>query len=116
MKTSLDAKEQILKQGAANFLSGAKSFGGKLYLTNLRLVFEPHVLNPRCDTIIVPIGDISTIAKRWTKVLNLIPLVPNSLALATSQGREYRFVLFGRDLWASAITSATAGNHPPGTL
>jgi hypothetical protein len=106
MKTLLDTNEHILKEGMANLLRRRKSFGGKLYLTHRRLVFEPHVATPKCGMEVIPIDEISTVEKRWTKVLRFIPLVPNSLAVTTSEGSEYWFVLFGRDDWESAISGA----------
>lgn len=42
----------------------------------------------------------------WTKFLNAIPLTPNSLAVFTADGTEYRFVLNGRKKWQEAIDSA----------
>jgi hypothetical protein len=42
----------------------------------------------------------------WTKFLGIVPLLPNSLAVFTKQGTEYRFVLFGRRAWAAAIEAA----------
>jgi hypothetical protein len=106
MKTELAEEEKILKQGMANLQRGSVPFGGKLYLTNRRLVFEPHVANPRCDTAVIPIEEVSTVEKCWTKVLKFIPLTPNTVIVRTSAGEEYRFVLFGREVWASAIGDA----------
>ena len=106
VETSLDTNERILKEGAANLQSGTETVGGKLYLTNRRLVFESHMVNLRRDPTIVRIDTISAVTKCWTKFFNVIPLIPNSLAVTTCEGKKYNFVLFDRDGWASAITSA----------
>lgn len=108
MKTPLDTNEQILKQGAANLQRGIETVGGKLYLTNQKLIFESHVINIQRGATIVPIDNVATVAKCWTKFLNLIPIMPNSLLVTTTQGQEYKFVISGRDAWASAIANAKA--------
>jgi len=106
MNTPLNSDEAILKTGGANLQRGIETVGGKLYLTNRRLIFESHAFNVQRGATLIPLGDISSVTKCWTKFLNLIPLMPNSLAVTTTQGQEHRLVLFGRDTWASAITSA----------
>lgn len=109
MNTSLNPEEAILKTGAANLQRGIETVGGRLFLTNHRLIFESHAFNVQRGTTMIPLSDISFITNCWTKFLNLIPLLPNSLAVTTSHGQEHRFVLFGRDIWASAITKAKSG-------
>lgn len=102
MKTELLADETVTKSGAANLQRGAETVGGKLYLTNRRLIFEAHSLNFQSGTTIVPLQEISETTPCWTRFLNLIPVAPNSLAVASS-GTEKRFVLFGRKAWKIAI-------------
>ncbi len=106
MNTPLDGNEVLLKHGPANLQRDIETVGGNLYLTNQRLIFESHAFNVQCGTTLMPLSDIVSITKCWTKFLNLIPLLPNSLAVITTSGQEYRFVLFGRTAWASAIANA----------
>lgn len=40
MKFALRAGERIIREGAANLQKNIETVGGKLYLTNQRLVFE----------------------------------------------------------------------------
>jgi hypothetical protein len=103
MKTELKQNEQIIKQGAANLQKGLETVGGKLYLTNQRLVFEAHKINIQGGNTEINLSDIQSSEKCWTKCLGLIPLMPNSLAVYTKDSKEYRFVLFGRGTWAAAI-------------
>ena len=49
------------------------------------------------------LSNIDSTAKVWTKFLNLIPLIPNSLAINSKTGEEYKFVLFGRNAWEVKI-------------
>ena len=103
MKTGLNENEQIVKQGAANLQKGLEAVGGKLFLTNHRLVFEAHKMNIQGGNTEINLSDIRSSVKGWTKFLGLIPLMPNTLAICADSGQEYRFVLFGRGAWEAAI-------------
>jgi len=109
VKTETRQGEQIIKEGAANLQKGIETVGGKLSLTNQRLVFEAHKLNVQGGVTEVELSDIQSSQTRWTKFLGIIPLFANSLAVYTKGGKEYRFVLFGRSAWASAIEAQRNG-------
>jgi GRAM domain len=109
MKTELRQGEQIVKEGSANLQKNIETVGGKLYLTNRRLVFEAHQINVQGGTTEVELSNIQSSQTCWTKFLGLIPLFPNSLAVYTKQGRAYRFVLFDRAAWAAAIEAHRNG-------
>lgn len=103
MKTALRHGETLIKDGAANLQKNIETVGGKLYLTNQRLVFESHKFNMQSGVTEVELSSIQSSEKCWTRFLGLFPLFPNSLAVYTKQGKELRFVLFGRGAWAAAI-------------
>ena len=103
MKTELREKEQLIRTRAVNLQKGIETVGGRLYLTNQRLVFEAHAINFQRGTTEIELSDIRSSEKCWTRFLGCIPIWPNSLAVFTDAGREYRFVTFERDAWASAI-------------
>ena len=108
MKTSLDTNEALLRSGGANLQRGAETVGGWLYLTDRRLIFESHAFNLQTGTTAIFLGEITTVAKCWTRFLNKLPLFPNSLAVTTDRGREHRLVLFRRSAWLAAIIQARA--------
>ena len=103
MKTKLSANEHIIKQGAANLQKGLETVGGKLFLTNKRLIFEAHIFNIQAGITEIDLSDIQSLEKSWTKFLGFLPVLQNSLAVYTIAGREYRFVLFGRGDWQAVI-------------
>ena len=103
MKTELNTNEALIKKGAANLQKGIETVGGYLYLTNQRLIFEAHAINFQSGNTIIDLSNIDSTAKVWTKFLNLIPLIPNSLAINSKTGEEYKFVLFGRNAWEVKI-------------
>jgi hypothetical protein len=103
MRTKLEQNEQILKQGSASLQKGIETVGGKLYLTNQRLIFEAHKINIQGGVTEIGLSDIQSSRKCWTKLAGILPLLPNALAVITSKGKEYHFTLFGRVAWAFAI-------------
>lgn len=107
MKIELAPGERMIKEGAANLQRGIETVGGRLFLTDRRLVFASHAFNVQSGATEIPLRDIRSTAPCWTKFLGLIPLMPNSLAVRTDQA-EHRFVLFGRGPWADAIGKAMA--------
>lgn len=103
MKTKLKRDEFPVKKSGANLQNGIETVGGHLYLTNHRLVFESHAFNVQHGVTKIKLSNIKDMQKCWTKFLGFIPVMPNSLAVYTTQGKEFRFVLFGRDEWIAAI-------------
>ena len=103
MRTELREREKPVRKRGANLQKGIETVGGKLYLTNQRLVFEPHAINCQRGTREIELSDIRSSEKCWTKFLGCIPIWTNSLAVITETGRAYRFVTFDREAWARAI-------------
>ena len=106
MKTKLNESERIVKEGLANMQRGLEAAGGKLFLTNQRLIFEAHFFNFQRGVSEIPLSDIQSVEKRWAKFI--IPLFPNALAVCTGVGKEYKFILQRRETWANAIAAIVA--------
>jgi hypothetical protein len=51
----------------------------------------------------IPLERVVGVRKCWTKFLNILPVFSNSIAVSTSDGTEYRLVVFGRQGWINAI-------------
>lgn len=103
MRSEVRESETEIKKGAANLQKNIESVGGKLYLTNERLIFEAHKINIQNASVEIELSNLQSTEKCWTKFLGLIPIMPNSLAVYTKEGKEYRFVLFSRSAWIAAI-------------
>lgn len=104
MKTPLAAGETLLKEGTANLFRGFEAVGGKLYLTNRRLIFESHAFNVQTGATLIELATISRVEKTWTKLLGLIPLIPNSIVVSNNAGEDFKFVVTGnRDVWIKTI-------------
>ncbi|MGE8218242.1 MAG: hypothetical protein ACN6OU_00630 [Stenotrophomonas acidaminiphila] len=98
----LAAGETLLREGAANLQRGVETVGGRLFLTHRRLLFRSHGFNVQDGDTEIPLARIRGARPCWTRLLGVLPLAPNSLAVATDE-RDYRFVLFGRRQWLAAI-------------
>ncbi len=79
--------------------------GGKLALTDRRLIFESHRFNVQTGPTVIPLDEVQSVEKVWTKFLGVVPLAPNSLAVTTHGGAEHRLALSKRGTWLEAIES-----------
>ena len=114
MQTQLAAGERLIKEGPANHMRGIEAVGGKLYLTNRQLVFEPHPINIQTGITSVPLADVVDAQPAWTRLLNLIPLVPNSIKVEKRSGKADSFVVSDKTAWVSCIKATLIeGSNPP---
>ncbi|QMV44836.1 hypothetical protein FPL14_01515 [Cohnella cholangitidis] len=81
----------LLEKVAANLFRGIESVGGRLSITNERLVFEPHAINIQSNILELNVQDIVKVEKR-----NNLLVVPNGMKLTTGDGKEYKFVIWNR--------------------
>jgi len=103
MKIDLRPNEKLVREGGANLERGMEAVGGRLFLTDQRIFFQSHSFNVQTGSTDIPLAEVKTTQLCWTKFLGAIPLFPNSLAIQTTSGVEYRFVLHRRKEWAAAI-------------
>lgn len=103
MNTRLENGEAIVKEGKANLMRGAEGVGGRLHLTDRRLIFESHAFNVQTGVTVISLVNIKSVEKTWTRFLGLIPLAPTSIAVAHAAGETFNFVVNGRDAWIAAI-------------
>lgn len=104
--------ESLVRHGRANMQRGAETVGGTLYLTTERLVFVGHAFNVRSGPSEVPLALIAEVGTARTKLLGVIPLMPNSIAVTLREGTVQSFVVTGRAAWIDAITHAREGGAP----
>ena len=105
MQLQLKDDEQVIKQAEASYqmLSGSVPVeGGKLMLTNQRLVFVKYRNRSDSDLFCVDLPCIDTLQKKWTKLF-FLPIKPNSLQVFTLSKKKYNFVVEDRAEWLSAI-------------
>jgi hypothetical protein len=90
--------EQILeKMSAARLVFGFVQVGGRLTLTDLRLLFEAHTFNVKADRQEINLADVARIDTFTVGVL------PPGFTVQTRSGPKYRFVCYGRDRYVELI-------------
>ena len=93
------AKERILYVGGANLFRGIEGVGGKLRITDTRILFEPHFFNIQKGNLEIPLKEILLIGKR-----NTMLLIPNGIYVQLKSGVVYRFVVNERERIIDLIT------------
>ena len=101
MNIELRNNESIIKQGSANHWQGWEAAGGRLFLTDQRLVFKSHRFNVQRHEISIELGEVA-----FVKARNNFLLVPNGMSIFLRNGHEERFVIWGRKDWINKIRRA----------
>jgi hypothetical protein len=84
---SLEPGEAIVQEAPANHMLRHEGRGGRLVITNRRIVFLPHRFNVQLDVIARPFSDVTDIA--WARVINRYGLeMSQCLEVGTSGGTE----------------------------
>ena len=98
MRIQLSKNEVLIRKGLANHFKGLEAVGGKLYLTNNRLIFKSHPFNIQTHIEKFPIDEIVDIGKR-----NTLGIVPNGFFIKMKDGRFEKFVVWDRSKWLAKI-------------
>ena len=94
----LTENETVEVEGPANLFRGVESVGGKLFLTNKKLIFKSHNLNIQTGQTDIEYENIVQVFHRKT-----IGLVYNGIGIKTKGGTEYDLVLNDRESWLAKI-------------
>lgn len=92
--------EDILFETPANHFKGLEGVGGKLYLTNKRVIFKSHKLNLQNHQLSINLSDISG-AERY-KTLGIIN---NGLAINTRENTTEKFVVESAEEWIKQLAN-----------
>ena len=103
MQTKLEEGEAIIRKSLANHQRGVEAVGGKLYLTQQRLIFEAHAFNFQTGATVVTLPSITALRKDWTLLFGTIPVFPNCLVVSSQAGEDNRFTLYRRTPWIKDI-------------
>jgi hypothetical protein len=98
-KIDIDAEEKILFETPANHFKGIEGVGGKLYLTNKRLIFKSHKLNIQNHQLIINSSDIKHVDRYKT-----LGLVNNGLSITTIADKTERVVVEKVEEWLKILT------------
>lgn len=98
IQIEIQEDEKILKEGAANHKVKFEAVGGKLFLTNERLVFQSHKINVQNHLFALALNEI----KDWRKYKTL-GLFSNGLKITTQNNATEKFVVNKSDEWIRQI-------------
>lgn len=93
LKTKLDEAEYEIHSDGANLFRGDLAVGGKLFLSNKRLIFLPHRFNFGFGgkDLFISLADIQSI-----KAVKTLDLYDNGLTLVLKDQSSFTFVLNNR--------------------
>lgn len=83
--------EKVYFDVFANLFKGVEAVGGKLKVTDSRLIFKSHSVNIQTGTTEIIMEQIAKVEKR-----NTLGIVPNGMSIITKDGTEHKFVLWNR--------------------
>lgn len=93
----LEPDEKLVKEGGANRILNAEGVGGKLALTDKRIVFKSHKINIQTHQLSLTLSEIQSVEAGKTGFLN------NVLLVFGSNGERYKFIVFEPDEWVKEI-------------
>ena len=98
MNLELGNSENLVKQGSANHWQGWEAVGGRLFLTDQRLVFKSHRFNLQKHQTSIGLEEIAFI-----KPSNIFLVVPNGMSVFLKNGNKEEFVVWNRKDWIDKI-------------
>src|SRR5205807_3010105 len=81
----------IIAEAPANLMRGVEAVGGRLMISNRRLLFQPHSINIQRRQTEILLRDVTQVGPRRT-----LGLVPNGMFVRTRDRGEYKFVVSHR--------------------
>jgi hypothetical protein len=90
-----------VRTGGANHFRGVLAVNGQLTLTGADLRFKAGRLNLQSYEASIPLAEIAAVQPRRG-----LALVGDGMAVVLHDGREERFVVFGRGEWIRQILAA----------
>ena len=97
-KVDIDPGENVLLESPANHFKGIEAVGGKLYLTNKRIIFKSHKLNIQVHQLSIKLEDIKKFERYKT-----LGLVNNGLSLTTVNETTEKFVVNEIEEWTRQL-------------
>ncbi|WEK20673.1 MAG: hypothetical protein P0Y49_05915 [Candidatus Pedobacter colombiensis] len=94
----ISSGETIIYSGGANHFINGEAVGGKLYLLANKIQFQSHGFNFQNHGLIIDLQKVKNVT-----FYNTLGLVPNGLAISTTDGQTEKFVVSGRQLWKDEI-------------
>ena len=98
IRPTLTGAEKIEIEGPAHLIHGVNRVGGRIYLTNQKMIFTSHenkIQNKQTD---ISYQNITKVEKRKTKLIH-----DNGIRIFTKEQKHFDFVVNERDVWLDEI-------------
>ncbi|MCV9385465.1 GRAM domain-containing protein [Reichenbachiella ulvae] len=97
------ADDEIVRhEGGANLMKGIEAVGGKLVLTDQRLIFKSHQKNVQSGETQLPLTEIQEVIPRKTA-----KLFQNGMRVLNQAGEAFDFVVYEREVWLEKVKTAS---------
>lgn len=93
-----DEDERIIKQAGANYFIGKEGVGGKLVLTDRRLMFKPHKFNVQKQQAEFQLTEIERL-----ELARTLRFMRNGLSLETAGRGVHKFIVDEPHSWMETI-------------
>lgn len=101
-KIDIQEGETIVFDTGANHFKGIEAVGGKLFLTNKRLVFKSHKFNFQPHELSISLNEIDNVCRCKTA-----GIVDNGLCLTTTGNKTEKFVVEQAEEWITQLNKKT---------
>lgn len=98
IKPELTQDEIVQIEGPANLFRGIEAVGGKLFLTNKKIVFKSHKINIQEGQTEIHYENINDIVK-----IKTAKLINNGIRIKINDGKEFDFVVNERERWIEEL-------------
>ncbi len=98
IKPELQENEKVEIESSANLFRGKEGVGGKIFLTNKKVIFKSHKINIQKGQIEIEYKDIIEVIERKTA-----RLINNGIQIKTKDGKEYNFVVNEREKYIEKL-------------
>ena len=92
-----DADENILLESPANHYKGIEAVGGKLFLTNKKLIFKSHKLNIQNHELSISLNEIVKIGRYKNMGIN------NGISILCENDKTEKFVVEEPEKWIESL-------------
>jgi len=100
VKDIISSPEEIIYDGGANQILEKEGVGGKLFITNQRVLFISHKYNIQKGTTSIPLNNITSIEKnKVAKIFN------TGITIILNDTTKYKFVVNNQDEWFNQLNS-----------
>jgi hypothetical protein len=105
----LNDKEHIIYETPANHYKGLEAVGGKLLLTNERLIFKSHRINIQNHQLSIDLARLVKIDR-----FKNLGLVNNGISVTTESGTTEKFVVSNVEEWLRRLSSLNGLQYEAG--